>query len=453
VPAISLDTAEYVLALGSEAILIRGSASGKLLDIGPAAVPVLIETLKSRVMRARLTAGELLARFGASASPARDALIVALRDDSRAVRTQAARALGRTGPPSASAVGALGEMLTDPDPAMRCAALRALEDIGPDAVAVLPQILAALSDVSPDVREGALRVVARIGPPAKMAAAWIEAMPGAKSARLDVAAAVALYRVNSTPVSRLIEVLDGPDEGLAEAAVIAMGEMGADARTAVPALIAAVRRRRPFWKAMEALGKIGRPAGPAIPVLVDLLDDPSSYERQRAVNALGNIGVATPECLAAILRLLKSDRENRVRRECVVALGKIGPGAPEVVPALIDVLRGYSFRAAADALAGMGQAAQPALAEALRDDRPRTVLHALYTLMRCGPGAETIPALIELLQHEDRTLVSHAVELLESAGPDARAAVPALQELAKRESYIGRSARKALKAILRASDD
>ena len=123
------------------------------------------------------------------------------------------------------------------------------------------------------------------------------------------------------------------------------------------------------WKAARTLGRIGPEA---IPALIPILKEEENYEvRSAAAYALGEMGAAAVPAVPALIEALE-DEESLVRTVTAEALGKIGPGAVEAVPALAKAMT-------------MG---------------PVGDFRAVYALGSIGPEAvEAVPALIETLEH------------------------------------------------------
>jgi HEAT repeat protein len=94
----------------------QDAASDALGRIGPAAIPSLIETLKSPDAAVRLKGVEVLGRMGSAAEPAVPDLVRLLDDADPEVRKAAARTLGRIGPTAEAAVPALMRALFDSTP-------------------------------------------------------------------------------------------------------------------------------------------------------------------------------------------------------------------------------------------------------------------------------------------------------------------------------------------------
>ena len=104
---------------------------------------------------------------------------------------------------------------------------------------------------------------------------------------------------------------------------------------AVPALIELVQEADPGTRylAARALGQIGDEAEAAVPALLDALRDDDMFLRAGIAGALIKIGYpAVPGLTAALF-----DDSNAVKRAACKALGKIG--SQRAVPALTNALR------------------------------------------------------------------------------------------------------------------
>jgi len=116
-----------------------------------------------------------------------------------------------------------------------------------------------------------------------------------------------------------------------------LSRIGQDASPAVPVLIELVQE--PDWlvraEAVEALGEIGEAASAAVPVLVKVLNDPNGSVRGNATLALGKI-----HAVSAISNLehLLSDESAYVRSSAVQTLGKFKGEIGSIIPNLIERL-------------------------------------------------------------------------------------------------------------------
>ena len=207
---------------------------GQLAAADPAARHVAIDALSKTVTE---LAG-LLRRLGA--------VLDALTD--QAERAALLTALGRAGAQAQSAAAAVhayvkSAVLTDPTEAVRSAGLNALAVLGPRAKTEVPALVAALKDELADVRAGAARALGEQGPDARDAIpALIPLTEYDSDPRVRVEAAVALWRIDhhaGKVVPTCVAALASADEVVRWVAADCLGEIGSDARAAVPALLAA----------------------------------------------------------------------------------------------------------------------------------------------------------------------------------------------------------------------
>ncbi|MET0554981.1 MAG: protein kinase, partial [Vicinamibacteria bacterium] len=157
------------------------------------------------------------------------------------------------------------------------------------------------------------------------------------------------------------------------------------------------------WKAAEALGNMGGQARAAVPALIGLLGDQQEVVRWRTAEALGKIGPDAVRAVPALVRALSGT--GLAPTEAAKALGRIGPPARESVPALAAGLGSsdvYFRREIAKALARMG-----------------------------GDGAAAVPALTAALRDKDKVVRMESAKALGRMGGAARAAVPALTAATK----------------------
>ncbi|PKL61184.1 MAG: PBS lyase [Methanomicrobiales archaeon HGW-Methanomicrobiales-2] len=268
-------------------------------------------------------AGGLHFRVGEPNAPACDRdtqrLISRLSSRDPDTRYQAAGCLGDAG--VSAAVGPLAALLADPETGVRWKATEALGRLGSVAIGPLTE---SLKSESVDVR-------------------WM--------------AAVALGDIGEAEaIPALMEALNDEDTYVRSRVALALGAIGEAAREG---LIAALndRNERVRWGAALALGSIG--GEEAATALIGALHDPDGDVRQRAADALADIGEpAVPLLLAA----LRTDEEE-FRQEVIAALGLVG--RPAVAP-LVAALRGHDdWRVRAGAARALGDIGERRSADTL----------------------------------------------------------------------------------------
>jgi HEAT repeat protein len=277
------------------------------------------------------------------------------------VRWYATYALGRIGPDAVSAVPALERTLANLDEHeyVRGGAAWALGRIGPKAAPVVPLVIRTLASKHVSVRRNAAEALGRFAAveqslPSPLAGEGQgvrgRGVQGRKSSpavaellkRLDdqdaavrVSAAVALWRIQRHPkaIPALESMLRDREGSTACLAATAIGELGADALPAVPALAAALAHPDADTRRAAAfsLGRIG-PA--AIPAIRSVLAAADSSTKCQAVEALGSIG---PSAVAALIEAF-GDPSPPVRRSAARAVGRLGPAARQAEPALVKAV-------------------------------------------------------------------------------------------------------------------
>jgi HEAT repeat protein len=155
--------------------------------------------------------------------------------------------------------------------------------------------------------------------------------------------AVALCAVTAAEgaeVRDLIAKLSNTDSDVRRAAAKELGELGGEARAAVPALTRALGDRDLFVRrfAAEALGKIGPDARDAIPKLGQATGDARKEVALAAVDALGKLGTPAIDTLTGAVK--DSGKDPAVRARAIQQLGKMGPEARGAIKTLTEVLTG-----------------------------------------------------------------------------------------------------------------
>ena len=427
--ASAADIAQLKAALQAGAPAEQYSAADALADLGPQAreaVPDLAAALKSSDSELRWRAARALGVIGDPQAVA--ALRTATSDGEVPVRAQAIFALGRLKASDAESVEAVVAHLSDEDTQVRRAAIRALRLIGPPQRKMIPLIVKLLSDSEPTVAARALSSLTDGG---------VEVLPSLTAA---------------------LELRDARYW-----ACLALGEMGPQAQTAVPALIKALDDDRPEVRlqAAIALGEIGPDAKPAASTITKLIDDPYPSVRTAAIFALGRIGEpSTASALAsaeaatdpfvkmlatwALAKLNPNDQQrlNKAIDALVTGLGNknrdvahlsakaledLKPGS-DILRPLVDKLIATKPEVAdrvMSAVSSLGASAVPHAITALKD--PQRRVRGLQVLARIGPeSAPAVPALVELLKSGDPPTKTEVLYTLGTIGPGAQNAVSAI---------------------------
>ena len=209
--------------------------------------------------------------------------------DSR-LEIEAVEALGRIGP---EAIPPLTELLRDKEVWVRLKAAIALGMIGPEAKAAVPALTELLKDKYSQVRLVAAMTLGDIGPEAKAAVPALTELLKDEDSEVLASAASFLVRIDPEKAKILISVLKDMDRkaGLSvrQAAAKALGKIGPEAKTAIPALTELLKDKEVRLDVAEALGKIGPEAKTAVPALTELLKDEKQQVQDAATEALKKI--------------------------------------------------------------------------------------------------------------------------------------------------------------------
>ena len=144
-------------------------------------------------------------------------------------------------------------------------------------------------------------------------------------------------------VTLLIKALADQNTLVRGSAAVALGNIGPDAKAAVPELIKALADEDIVMRrvAAEALGRIGPEAKAAIPELIKVLADEDEVVRRNAAEVLGAFGPDAKAAVETLKRLAQNDPNDSVKQVAKEALAKIeGKKAdPTLPPPSIKTLR------------------------------------------------------------------------------------------------------------------
>ena len=374
-----------IVALGDADAQVRSEAAMALGYIGPdapkagspddmlrGAVTALLGSLKDPQPRVRVAAANALASILSSEKSTRlidhkAALITlteSLSQPDAAVRYAALGPLGLVAPASGvDPPQALADTLKDESAGTRAAAVMALTSFRRGLDPRIPTLLEMLEkDKDSAVREAFRRSVVSIHPPA----------------------------VSAAVIPTLMAALRSPDGQVRDMACRLLMTFGAEARAAIPALIAMAREE---WSDSTVVDR-----------QVLALD-------RSAIQALPNIALETEsagQVIAVLTELIQETSPNRAAA-AVAALGEFGPAAESAIPTLIRALSWKRSPGRIDALVRIAAGPTSArkviagLGGVVRTGRPEIQSAAANALGDFGPAAESaVPDLILAIEEAAR---------------------------------------------------
>ena len=291
---------------------------GQIGPVAQSAVGDLIKALSSSDDVLRAAAAQALGKIGAAAAV--DPLANALADTNQDVRRRAVVALGQIGPSAKNATEKLIGALSDSQ--LRTLARKALTQI--DA-AVKPLLNSLDND---KIRIDVAVVVLQVDPKAAKRAGLDKAtdadLPALRLVLNDLtrapadrtAAATALAAIGKHGVLVLIAAFE--DEQIAHTAAQAFAKTGA---AAVSALIDALKHKKPEVRstAADALGHIGPAASAAAPHLIRMLkNDDDRDVRYRAVRALHTFEKKAKPAIPTLIEIINNARESESTRQWAI---------------------------------------------------------------------------------------------------------------------------------------
>ncbi|WP_397569574.1 HEAT repeat domain-containing protein [Schlesneria sp. T3-172] len=351
----------------AKSLLLLLGLSTQLVAQEVSELDAITKRLDSKSLREKVEAVRLLGEIGSPASASVASLLPLLEEEDPGVRYEAIIALGRIHSESEQVVPALTRQLEDRNPVIHHAAINALRDFESDAESALPKLRTFMKDKSPLIRLSAARAVAEISKRG--------------SSEIDEARSV------------LVESLQSPHPQIAGNAISGL-------------VILSVS---------------------ALPEIVALLDSKDVQTVCNACSALAAIGPSDPKTIGKLAELAKSDNA-AVRWHAVTAIGEGGQESQSALPVLIGTLKDEDANvrfSAQQALYRLGEAAVPALIDALDDEE--TQLVATSILGGMGPAASSAAGrLANLVESPNHSVRREAVFALASIGGDATSHVPEL---------------------------
>jgi HEAT repeat protein len=387
-----------------------------LVQIGEPAVPQIL-TAAEKVPLNQLTAEHwMLKCLQSMGAFAVNSVRNGLGHKDASVRLLSVRALTALGHDARDASTSLLEKLDDPEVQVRAAALGALVAVDAPSKLMLPRIEKSLNDASPVVRLAAAKLVPKLGDEGK---------------HLNAA---------------VIDKLNDPDASVRRGILDAFGPEQAGA---IPALLPLLDKADLRLPVVQALGRMGGSAMPALPKLVELLPKLPNDGQVAILDCIAHIGPAATEARPAI-DPLRSHADVQIRARAIYAAAAI-EGNPQTRATLLagalDDADASVRKSAADAIVPLGDKlgdAATKLFELLKTDRDREL--ALVTLRQVR--VRDLNLLSDALTLPQPEVKIYACEAIGRMGKDGRGAAPALEPITgDSNEEVARSARRALRAI------
>lgn len=313
---------------------LRVHAAETLSKIGPKAVEPLRPVLKDKNAKVRFWAVQTLALLKEDAAAAAPDLLVCLKDENADVRYKAAYALGRTGVKSDAVIEGLIGALSDPEESVTQTASETLENIGTPSKDSLPMLVElANKGPTPAAKATALKLLGRLGEPALPALKdlLVKANP---LDRLTIVQAIAELGPKARPVLPVLETImiknrfwDDDEQWLG-----IFKKCKADGAKGLANVLKTLHDpKAPDFAPndgrsivlLKALGDMGPQAKVAVPLLIELLNERDAL-RPQILDTLGGIGPAAKDAIPAVEALTKEPALANAARVCLRRMGVFG---------------------------------------------------------------------------------------------------------------------------------
>ena len=251
------------------------------------------------------------------------------------------------------------------------------------------------------------------------------------------AAAVALGRIGPearTAAPKLTSLLQDPTCDVIYAALAARRQVGVESDPPVPALIAIFKNgdRRLWLYAVHTLRKYGPKAKDAVPVLVGRLQDFAVRHKTDIVfpvfDTLCEIGPDAREALPASLHswmIPSAYRPRTARRRKSRSFQRVRRRSIPLCSGCTTQRRSFPLRGAVVERAGAEDI--PAIKALVRGKDEKDRRRALSKLEDLGPFS--VPAMIDLLKDDDADVRGAVIRILGRMGRAAKEAAPAIAEI------------------------
>ncbi len=331
------DFSDLVASLSSADPNLRRASADALVKGGAAAVPQLVEALRSESATVRAAAAYALNEMGTAAEAATPALLDVLQDDNELVRALAISTLSRVGIDQPVLVNLLIATLQSESGLAQDIAADALVGVGADAVPALGSLLAneATSTLVKKTAATLIGDISQIDQVDDLVLA--SAVPilaetlGDGDSEVRIAAANALGDFGplaDAAIPALSRALLGSDSGVNQTIAGSLAKIG---QQSTPGLTAALNSEDTLTRlyAADALWILTEDSSLILPTLVSALSDGSVETRELAALGLTYLGRQAAPALPDLRGLLGSDNDRLVDIASLVLLIVNNRNAPQ----------------------------------------------------------------------------------------------------------------------------
>ncbi len=248
-----------------------------------------------------------------------DTLARLLADNEPGVRQSAAQALGRVDKKQVNEmlVTACVQALKDSDMTVRSNATEAIRNLGLTDAPILEAMGGNLGD-DVDLLRSTLEAIAGFGDKASSLVPSVASLIGHPKVEVRIAALNAIAAIDKDHenlVGRLADALDDKEWEIRRIAGVALGNLGAKSKNAVPKLLRLLSSDEDRDFAAGALREINTAPVEAIPLLLEKLDSEERRTAFFAVTLLGKIGPPAAEALPKLEAMLGKPNADPGRAE------------------------------------------------------------------------------------------------------------------------------------------
>jgi HEAT repeat protein len=351
--------------------------------------------------------------------------LVGLMSPDRRIVFQSMDRLAKGGPPTLTApiFGRLGQLMQSEDGQVRDRAAACLFSLQPNNNAAFQVLTKDLRNRDDIVRR---------------AAAEASGLAGANGMMLS---------------GELVSVLNGDsDVRVRLAAARSLGQLGKEAKNAIPALIQALKRNQPLLRhgrdmvavddqvhraCIDSLSKIGADSPEACHALTDILADKNSAVLQApALSALEQMGPGAAPAVNPLLALLNTAPDN-TKEQIVRVFQQVGRDAAPTLPALkklMDSPNANLRKSALEAILSIddNKASLHSILQTASTDKDAQLRRIAITLISRSDvaGAPAVGTLVHDLEHaKEPDARQAAIKSLGNLGPQAGEGLPLLVKL------------------------